>query len=72
MLLLLCGPMVPNDEAAPEVHGRLLFIASKQMTVQQRSAYAKYAHSVGIDVGEDYARGNERHAVVKRFGGARA
>lgn len=55
-----------------ETHGRLLFIASKQMSVTQRAAYARYAHSVGVDVGDDYARTEVRDALIKRFGGARA
>lgn len=55
-----------------EVHGRLLFIACKQMSVTQRNAYARYAHSVDVDVGDDYARTAVRDGLIKRFGGARA
>lgn len=55
-----------------EVHGRLLFIASRTMSTMQRAAYAKQAHSGGDDVGDDYARTEQRDALVKRFGGARA
>lgn len=70
---------VAKDSAGPkelvaelEVHGRLLYIASRQMSFTQRAAYAQQAHKGGDDVGEDYARTNERDALIKRFGGARA
>jgi hypothetical protein len=55
-----------------EVHGRLLYIASRVMSTPQRAAYAQQAHKGGDDVGKDYARTNERDALIKRFGGARA
>jgi hypothetical protein len=55
-----------------EVHGRLLYLAVQQMTVSQKALYARNAHAAGIDVGTDYSRGDACHAVIKRFGGARA
>lgn len=55
-----------------EVHGRLLYLAVQQMTVSQKALYARNAHAAGIDVGADYSRGDACHAVIKRFGGARA
>lgn len=54
-----------------EVHGRLLFIASRTMSTMQRAAYAKQAHSGGDDVGDDYARTDQRDALIKRYGGSR-
>ena len=55
-----------------EVHGRLLYIASRQMSFTQRAAYAQQAHKGGDDVGHDYARTAERDALIVRFGGPRA
>lgn len=55
-----------------QVHGRLLFLAVQQMTPTQKALYARNAHKSGIDVGADYSRGDACHAVIKRFGGARA
>lgn len=55
-----------------EINGRLLYFAYRQMTLQQRTLYARNAHAAGIGVGEDYMRSNERAAVLAKFGGARA
>lgn len=55
-----------------ETNGRLLYLAYRQMSSQQRSLYLSNARAAGIDVGDDNIRGDERHAVIKRFGGAQA
>lgn len=67
------GTAAPKELVAElEVHGRLLYIASRQMSFTQRAAYAQQAHKGGDDVGHDYARTAERDALLVRFGGARA
>ncbi len=51
--------------------GQLLHVAHKQMSFQQKAAYARNAHNKGL-IGADELRDSERAAVLQRFGGAEA
>lgn len=47
--------------------GRLLFMAHKQMSPQQRAMYQRNAHGAGL-IREDDTRSQERAAVLAKFG----
>lgn len=61
------SPLVAELGAELKKAHRIVYLLQRQMSVQQRSTYARVAHASGL-IESDETRDAERHAVLTRAG----